>query len=346
MVPTTTVIDQRTESEILAPYSRIVVTGGLGFVGKHLVSALRDLGKLVTAVDVSLPENDGTLPTGVRFERADLREPEQAAHALRGADLVFHLAGNASGSVSIDDPRFDFETNALGTFNLAEALLSAGVRRVVYLSSAMVYGRPRNVPIHEEHSTDPFLPYGSSKLCGEFVLRSFQQALGLPVVIGRAFTVYGPGEDPRRAGGEVSQFLRWHLNEEPIRVVGDADRKTRDFIHVKDLIAGLITIADKAQEGTVVNLGSGREVSLRQLARAIGVATGREPELLETDGTANDTYRFVADTSKLRALGFKPATTLPDGLVDLAGRLGEKPELPGSEATLQKEPDTEGERPC
>lgn len=313
---------------VLESYSHVVVTGGLGFVGQHLVAALANLGKSVTVVDVALPKPNMALPPGVRFRQADLREPSQVMDAVKDAELVFHLAGNASGTVSVDRPRFDFETNALGTFNLAEALVTANVRRTVYLSSAMVYGRPRSVPISEEHPTQPFLPYGASKLTGELIFNAFYQSLGLPVVSGRAFVIYGSGEDPRRAGGEVSQFLRWHLNRLPISAVGDIDRKSRDFIHISDLVAGLLIIADRAPDGEVFNLGSGQEVSLRQLAQTIGAATGWEPTLAEDASITEDTYRHVADISKLRSLGFQPRTTLLDGIRELARLLGDKPELP------------------
>lgn len=328
--------DGHTAEEELEPYSRVVVTGGLGFVGRHLVATLANLGKSVTVMDLATPP-EGDLSARVAYERADLRDPDQVAEALNGAELVFHLAGNASGTVSVTRPRLDFETNALGTFNVAEASISAGVRRLVYLSSACVYGRPRSVPICEEHPLAPFLPYGATKLAGELVLRSFREALGLPVVIGRAFVIYGPGEDPRRAGGEVSQFLRWHLNGRPIPAVGDIDSKSRDFIHVRDLVSGLLTIADRAEDGEVLNLGTGQEVSLRQLAEAIGAATGREPRLVVDASITDDTYPLVADISRLRSLGFRPSVTLSEGLAELALQLGERPELPSVEAIFRRE---------
>jgi nucleoside-diphosphate-sugar epimerase len=317
----------------LAAYRRVTVTGGLGFVGRHLVAALAAMGKEVVVVDIAARARRGTVPAGVELRRADLRDREQTERAVADADLVFHLAGNSSGTLSVDRPRFDFETNAQATFNLSEALLGSGARRLVYLSSAMVYGVPRTCPVDEEHPLEPFLPYGASKLSGELAIRSLQQSLGLPAVIARAFTIYGPGEDPRVAGGEVSQFLRWHLNGLPIRATGDVDRKTRDFVHVSDLVAGLLVIADRAEDGQVLNVGSGEEISLRQLAQAIGTATGRQPELVADERVADDTYRMVADVSRLRALGYQPRTPLLQGLAKLARHLGDRPELP-SVATI------------
>ncbi|WP_260613586.1 NAD(P)-dependent oxidoreductase [Streptomyces sp. WAC07061] len=319
------------------PYEEVAVTGGAGFVGRHLVTALSRLSRKVTVVDhAPLPAGLAQLP-GVRHVRADLRDYGETLLALRGADAVFHLAGNASGTESVADPRRDFHLNALATCNVGNACLELGARRLVYLSSAIVYGTPRRSPIHEDHPTLPFLPYGASKLSGELTLRSLHATAGLPVVTGRSFVVYGPGEDPRRAGGEVSQFLRWHLNEQPIPVVGDIDRKRRDFIHVEDLCRALITLADRGADGGTYNLGTGTAVSMRELAAEVGTATGR-PALLDADPSSlADSFTLLADTTRLRALGFAPRITLAEGLTRLAGLLGRFPELPTARAVFRRE---------
>ncbi|MGE7391446.1 NAD-dependent epimerase/dehydratase family protein [Streptomyces sp. NPDC004126] len=319
------------------PYEDVAVTGGAGFVGRHLVTALGPLSRKVTVVDhAPLPPGLAELP-GVRHVRADLRDYGETLLALRSADAVFHLAGNASGTESVADPRRDFHLNALATCNVGNACLELGVRRLVYLSSAIVYGTPRRSPIDEDHPTSPFLPYGASKLSGELTLRSLHATAGLPVVTGRSFVVYGPGEDPRRAGGEVSQFLRWHLNEQPIPVVGDIDRKRRDFIHVEDLCRALITLADRGADGETYNLGTGTAVSMRELAAEVGAATGR-PALLDADPSSlADSFTLLADTTRLEGLGFAPRITLAEGLTRLAGLLGPYPELPTARAVFRRE---------
>ncbi|MGK5627494.1 NAD-dependent epimerase/dehydratase family protein [Streptomyces sp. URMC 123] len=326
------------DSRACSSSAEVAVTGGAGFIGRHLAAALVALGKRVVIVDLADPGPEVAALPGVRHARADLRDYGDVLIALKGIHTVFHLAGNASGTLSVENPRFDFEVNGMGTCNVGNACAELGVSRLVYLSSAIVYGTPQTTPITEEHPTRPFLPYGASKLSGELVLRSLHEAIGLPVVIGRSFVVYGPGEDPRRAGGEVSQFLRWQLNERPIPVVGDIDRKTRDFIHVTDLCAALITLAESGAEGEIYNLGSGQEVSLRALAEAVGRATGA-PALLEADaGRLDDSFRLVADVSKLRGLGFEPRVPLDAGLKALAGELGPYPELPSAKAVFRREP--------
>ncbi|MFF8959592.1 NAD-dependent epimerase/dehydratase family protein [Streptomyces sp. NPDC014894] len=322
--------------DALAEFGTVAVTGGSGFIGRHLVKEIVTLGKRVVVIDLADPGHDITALPEVQHIRADLRDYGEVLLALHGVDAVFHLAGNASGPLSVENPRFDFQMNALGTCNVGEAASRLGVDRLVYLSSAIVYGIPRTAPITEDHPTRPFLPYGASKLAGELTLRSLHAACGLPAVIGRSFVVYGPGEDPRRAGGEVSQFLRRHLNEQPVPVVGDLDRKTRDFIHVEDLCRALIVLADRGAPGEAYNIGTGREVSMRELGEAVGLATSRPVELRSDPSSLEDTFRLVADVSALTGLGFAPRHTLHDGLVSLAELLGPRPELPSGPVALSR----------
>jgi len=319
-------------SLVLDGLSRAFVTGGCGFIGRHLVSALVAQGKEVVVVD-NVSSSRVSCPPEASLVRADVRDRDQIRGALRGADIVFHLAANASGTLSIADPRWDFEINSVGTFNVVEAALAAGAQRLVYVSSASAYGIPRRFPIVEEHPVRPFVPYGASKLAGELTCLSFEATFGLPCVIGRPFCVYGPGENPKSALVEVARYLRWHLRGEPIQIVGDPDRKTRDFVHVTDLVAALLLIADRAPPGEIFNLGSGEECSMRHLVGLIGDVTGRTPIVTVLPEVTDDTYRLVADISKLRGLGFDPTMTLSDGVLDLVSQLGPNPEPP-SGATI------------
>lgn len=315
---------------MLTAYASVAVTGGLGFIGRHLVRLLLSVGKDVTVVDSGATALEGALPGGASLVHADVRDAEQVSKALAGAGLVFHLAGNSNGTLSVMGPRFDFETNALGTFNVVEACVSAGVRRLLYVSSASVYGVPQRFPMAEDHPTRPFIPYGASKLAGELAALAVFEALGLPVVVARPFCVYGPGENPDIALVEVSRYLRWHLHGRPIEVVGDAVHKTRDFVHVTDLVAGLVLIADRAPDGEVYNVGTGEEVSMRDLVAVIEAVTGRPASVEELRHVVQDTYRLVGDISKLRALGYAPRTSLTDGVRGLVNDLGASPELPGT----------------
>jgi UDP-glucose 4-epimerase len=296
-------------------------------VGRHLTRHLLAAGHDVLVLDVNRPRSS-TLPSGARFRQVDLREPNAVTAACAGLDTVYHLAGNSSGTRSVVEPLFDFQTNAVGTANVCQAAVAAGVSRLVYLSTAMVYGRPTVVPIPEDHPTEPFLPYGASKLAGEHMVRSFHETFGLDTVIGRAFVIYGPGENPKVAGGEVSQYLRWHLNHHPVHATGIIDRKTRDFAHVTDVVRALHTIGEQGATSTVYNIGTGSEYSLRELVEVIGEATGRPVDLRVDESITDDSYRHVPDISRLRRLGYRPHTSLSSGVRSLAEVLGDTPEMP------------------
>lgn len=321
----------------LTEASTVAVTGGLGFVGHNLVDALTQLGKDVIVADHAHP-NPSTAPDGrVEIRRADLRDPGQAQKALDGAEVIFHVAGNASATLSVDRPRFDFETNALVTLNVCEAVRDRPDSRLVHVSSAMVYGKPLTVPIAESHPLQPYVPYAASKVAAEATVRAFTETFGLSAVIGRPFCIYGPGEDPRRAGCEVSQYLRWHLNGRPIQAAGDIDRKTRDFVHIDDVVTGLLLLADRGEDGELYNIGSGEEVSLRELGQTISSATAAEVEILEDTSVTDDTYRLVADVSRLCTLGYQPRTSHREGVAALARRMGPNPELPEVDTIFRAE---------
>ncbi len=313
---------------MLEDFQKVLVTGGAGFIGSHLAATILSWGKEVVVFDNLSTGLEDNLPQGAMLVIGDVRNPEQVAQATEGSDLVFHAAANANGTVSVNNPRFDFESNVCGTFNVLDAALQLGVKKFVYISSASVYGIPQRFPIGEDHPTNPFVPYGASKLTGEICCRSFFNTYELPVVIGRPFCVYGPRENPESALVEVSRYLRWHLNGKPIRIVGDIDRKTRDFVHVSDVVQGLLLIADRAAEGEVFNLGSGKEVTMRELITVIGSVTGQQPAVETIADITEDTYRLVGDISKIRGLGYTPEVSLADGLRHLAEELGQQPRLP------------------
>lgn len=305
----------------------VAVTGARGFVGRHLTVRLLDLGKEVISIDRA----DGTDAAGLPpYRRTDLRDYAAARATLAGAEIIFHLAGNSSGTRSVLDPVFDFRANALATCNVGAAAVANGTRLVVYLSTASVYGSPQDCPITEDHPTLPYLPYGASKLCGETMLSALCRSAGLPVVIGRSTTIYGPGCDPSVAADEVSQFLRWLLNDRPIPTVGDPACKTRDFIHVEDVVTGLLALTGGRADAAAYNLGTGVETSMLDLVDVLGRVTGRTPCLHPDLQVRDDTYRLVLDISRIRGLGFAPSIRLQDGAQMLAEALGQRPQLPSN----------------
>jgi UDP-glucose 4-epimerase len=328
---------------VLDRHDGIAVTGGLGFIGRNLVWALREGRKRVIVLDRRHPPTEGGADHSIEYRVVDIREPRSLRQALNGADLVFHLAANANGTYSVEHPGEDFQTNCVGTFNVLQAAVEAGVRRVVYVSSASVYGRPRRFPIGESHPTDPILPYGASKLAGERFGLAFWHSYGLDFVAARPFCVYGPGEDPATSLVEVSRYLRWHLNDRPIQVVGDARRKTRDFVHVSDAVRGLLAVAERAQPEEVLNVGSGTEVSMLKLVERIRQVAGGTVRVRELPAIADDTYRLVADISRLRALGYAPRVALDEGIAGLIEDLGDRPELPTGATIFRRGQEAEDE---
>ena len=186
---------------MLESYGRVLVTGGAGFIGSHLVDALVALGKEVVVFDRLSTGSEEIVSPQARLVTGDLRNPEDVAEAMTGVDMVFHVGANANGTVSINDPRLDFETNGLGTFNVLEAAVQADVRRLVYQSSAAVYGTPQTHPMAEDHPKQPFMPYGASKFTGEVLCGNVPSHV-------RSCRSPLPGPSPSTAPGRT-RGVRW-----------------------------------------------------------------------------------------------------------------------------------------
>lgn len=310
----------------LGPDALVLVTGGSGFFGGRMARHLLERGVRVRVADIR-PPTDQML---ARAEHVvtDLTDRSQATAACAGVSHVLHFAGNPSGTRSITEPVWDFETNAVASTNVFQAALDQDVHRMVYVSSGMVYGAPQSCPIPESHAVAPFIPYAASKLSAEFSARAASKTYGLDVSVARPFTLYGPGEDPATSGGEVSQYLRWHLNELPIPVTGDPDQKSRDFTHVDDAVRAVLTVLAHGATGETYNVGTGAETTLTALLETIGEVTGSVPQTRIDLATTDDTYRHVADISRLRALGYRPSIDLHEGINSLVGTLGDRPVLP------------------
>jgi len=294
-------------------FGRTVVTGGCGFIGSHLVTRLAQRGVETVVVDAREPASP--VP-GADYVIADLRALDQARDALHGANVIFHLAGTLDAPGSILDPATDFEANVVTTLNVLRGAEAAGVRRFVFTSSALVYGSPRSCPVDEDAPPQPVFPYAESKYACERLIASCGKAHQMSYVIGRAFVTYGPGE-PTTARAEVSQYLRALISGAGPHVLGDPDAKTRDFIHVFDVVEALMTLAASPVTG-IVNIGTGRETTLRKLTEIAATALRRPVPDLPWEPSPEDEYRLVADITRLKALGFRPSISLEDGVAALA----------------------------
>ena len=296
--------------------SRIVVTGGAGFIGGHLADALVSRGDDVVVVD--------DLSTGSREnvpERAGLVVQDVAeglGETFAGADAVLHVAGQASIFKSFDNPEGDLRTNVLGTINVIEACVAHGVERLVFAGSMTAYGEPERVPTPEDEPCVPVSYYGVTKYAAERYVHA-SAPRGLAVTTLRMFNVYGERQSLTNPyQGVLAIFLGNVLRGEPITIHSDG-LQTRDFVYVGDVVdAWLRVLDDEATHGRVFNVGSGRETSVAELARAVVSAAGQDPDAWEIrrgEAQAGDIRRSAADVGALRAAtGWEPATPLDEGL--------------------------------
>ena len=299
--------------------SRILVTGGCGFIGSHLVEHLVTLGAAVWVLDnlqAGTPDNLTAVRNQVNLVIGDVRDPNcvKRVVGLSRPAYVFHLAANASVPGSVKDPAYDFETNSAGTFTLFDALREYGrSEKVILASSGAVYGQPQIFPILEEQPWDPISPYGASKVCAETTARMFHRVYSLPVVIARIFNTYGP----RMARFVVLDFLRkLRHNPNVLEVLGNG-QQMRDFTFVTDAVQGLLLLAERGLMAEAYNLSSGCSVSVTEVAQMLIAALGLTGQTRITytgNSWPGDAQRWVVSIEKLGRLGYVPTVDLENGL--------------------------------
>lgn len=301
---------------------KALVTGGGGFIGSNLVDALIARGDEVTAVDnfsTGRRENlESALAAGARLAEQDIREQEPMARLVAEAEpeVVFHLAAQIDVRKSLTDPVFDASINVGGTANVLEAARQAGTRRVVFISTGgAIYGEGegQDLPLGEDTPIAPMSPYGQSKFAAEGYLSLFERIHGLSGVSLRLGNVYGPRQDPLGEAGVIAIFCGLLRSGGRPIVFGDG-RQTRDYLFVADVVAGALAAADSEASGPI-NLGTGVETNVLELARQLGALGGIdfEPEL--TDARPGEVQRISIDPSRAeRELGWRAQTALSDGL--------------------------------
>jgi len=289
---------------------KVLVTGGSGFLGSHLVRALLARGEVVTVLDRS-----GRAPCeGVRVEAVDLLEADLAALLAEGRyERVFHLAGNVAVPFSVEHPDRDFALNAVATVRLLEALRRASPRtRLLLTSTAAVYGEAHEGPCAESQRPAPVAPYGASKWVAECYAELFARQYGLATTRARIFSMYGPG---LRTQVVFDLIAKLQARPDRLEVLGDG-QQVRDFLYVEDAVAALLRIADRAaHEGEVINVASGTPVTIAELARAVADACGLSPEIAFVgDEGPGRSKRWIADITRLDALGDRSLVPLDEGL--------------------------------
>jgi nucleoside-diphosphate-sugar epimerase len=308
---------------------KVLVTGGGGFIGSHLVERLLRDGNQVRVLDnfaTGHRANLSEVDTEIELIEGDIQSYERVHNAVRGCEVVFHLAALPSVPRSIQDPLTSTATNVTGTLNVLLAARDEAVRRVVFASSSSVYGPQSEYPQREDVAARPISPYAVSKLAAEGYCRAFTQVYGLETVAVRYFNVFGPRQDPRsQYAAVIPKFITSALTGEAPVIYGDGEQ-SRDFTYIDNTVDGtLLASTAKGVAGETFNLACGEETTLNQLVRHIGEISGKPVEATYAEGKPGDLRRSLADISRAReALRYEPAIDVRAGLertfVHLAGQ--------------------------
>jgi UDP-glucose 4-epimerase len=304
----------------------ILITGGAGFIGSNLADALLARGYAVRVLDNLSTGKHANLQLEhprLSLIEGDVADAAVVRQALQGCQAVVHLAAVASVQASVDDPVGTHQSNLVGTLNLCEAMREQGVRRVVFASSAAVYGNNgEGEAIDEDTAKAPLTPYAADKLASEYYLDFYRRQHGLEPAIFRFFNIFGPRQDPSSPySGVISIFTERAQKGLPISVFGDGEQ-TRDFVYVGDLVEVLVQALEaETLEAGAVNLGLSRATSLNQLVAAIGDVLGGLPEVSHLPARAGDIRHSRANNARLLArFAFPEPTGMREGLAKLLGR--------------------------
>jgi UDP-glucose 4-epimerase len=295
---------------------RCLVTGGAGFIGAALSHRLVQDGHQVRVLDDLSAGDPGHLPAEASFTRGDVRDRPKLWTLMQHVDCVFHLAARISVQESVLYPREYNDVNVGGTVSLAEAVRDAGVPRVVFASSATVYGQQETQPVRESARTHPSVPYAVSKLAAEHYLFALGELCKFDTIVLRIFNAYGPGQRlPPAHAPVVPLFTRSILNGTSLVLHGDGSQ-TRDFVYIDDVVDALVAAAGVSSgTRTVINVGSGVETSIRELVTTLGAVTGQPPDTIFNPQQRGGLGRLVADLSLAEhLLGYQPKVSLAEGL--------------------------------
>jgi len=311
--------------------SKVVVTGGAGFVGSHLAHALADRGFYVVALDNMARGRQAYLKDLIDSDKAqlvngDIRNYELVRDVMKDAEYLFHEAA-VSINFSVANPSESLDINVRGTYNTFRAAKEAEVKKIIFASSASVYGDPVYLPMDEGHPFSPITPYCVSKITGEYMLKmsEFRQ---VPSVIFRNFNIYGPRQSTDAYYTSVIiLFIKRVLQNLPPRIIGDGNQ-SMDFIHVRDIVRANLAAIDRDVSGETINLGSSTSVSISELAEKIVRLSGRDLVPEHTAGPKLIVTRRQAGIEKARKLlGFAPSVTIDAGLEELMKDISAHPEL-------------------
>lgn len=295
---------------------RFLITGAAGFLGSALSNRLAAEGHTVLGVDDLSTGDPKVLSQAVQFTRGDVNDRPKLWTLLQGVDCVYHLAARVIVPESVLYPREYNQVNVGGTVTLMEAMRDVGVRRVVLISSGTVYGNQAVQPVAESAIPNPRSPYAVSKLAAEYYTKSIGALWGIETVCLRVFNAYGPGQHhPPVHTPVIPNFLRQAWENGTIVIHGNGEQ-TRDYVYVDDVVNAMSAAATAGEVDTLtINVGSGSEVSVKELARLAAEVTGGHPEIVYNRRNEGGLSRLCADLSLAREkLGYESKTSLADGL--------------------------------
>lgn len=293
---------------------KILVTGGAGFIGSHLVEALIENGHTVGVLDNLSAGRLSHLHPDARFYEGDIKDHDFDKSFGRFApNIVFHLAAQVDVQTSLKRPAFDADVNITGTLRVLEACKEYGLAKLVYASSAAVYGYPEFLPVSEEHRIQPLSFYGISKHTPEHYIRTFSELYGLDYTVLRYANVYGERQDAHGEGGVVSIFTNRLLKGETPVIYGDGEQ-TRDFIYVKDVVAANLAALQRGGKG-IYNVSGNRRTSVNALLRLMCDISGTPFAPEYRDARTGDIVHSCLDNARAkRDLDWEPMVSLVDGL--------------------------------
>lgn len=294
--------------------SKILVTGGAGFIGSHIADYFINKGDKVVVFDNLSSGNIYNVNKRVKFVKGDIRNLEEFEMMFENVDYVFHMAALVSVPLSIENPELNKEVNVDGTKKLLELALKYGVKKVVVASSAAVYGDNPNTPLKEDEVLKPMSPYADAKVEIEKMGKEFSNK-GLPVVAFRFFNVYGPRQDPKSPySGVISIFSHKIKNDENITLFGDGSQ-TRDFISIFDVLQAVI-LGLKIEPGNY-NVASGKSLTVKEMAEKLIKLCDSKSQIIFKEKREGDIHKSLADISKIKKCGFQITKSFDEGLKEL-----------------------------
>jgi len=295
---------------------KILVTGGAGFIGSHVVDTFLANGHEVVVVDDLSTGRRSNLNPAATFYQVDIRSPQmEEIFEKERPDFVDHHAAQMDVRRSVENPLFDADVNVLGSINLIELAKKYSVKRFVYISTGgAVYGEPEYLPCDESHPINPICPYGASKHTVEHYLYMYEDLYDLDYIVLRYPNVYGPRQDPHGEAGVVAIFTGQMLNGEQVVINGDGEQ-LRDFVYVEDCAKANLIALDAEHENAIFNLGYGRGTSINEIFSNLKKITGYEVPVVKGPAKVGETQKIYLEATRAnQELGWSPTVELEEGL--------------------------------